>query len=79
MIRSEADISYIINFRLKGPEATPRQDDDFPDNLVEKRELQTKKHPVMVWFHGGAYVRGNSDAFGAEFLMRENVVLVTGR
>ena len=31
----------------------------------------------MVWFHGGAYNRGGSHQFGPQFLMREDVVLVT--
>ena len=33
--------------------------------------------PVMVWFHGGGYVRGGSQQFGPQFMMREDVVLVT--
>lgn len=31
----------------------------------------------MVWFHGGGYVRGGSQQFGPQFIMREDVVLVT--
>ena len=33
--------------------------------------------PVMVWVHGGGFVRGGSHQFGPQFLMREDVVLVT--
>lgn len=33
--------------------------------------------PVMVWFHGGGYVRGSSSQFGPQFMMREDIVLVT--
>lgn len=33
--------------------------------------------PVMVWFHGGGYVRGGSHQFGPQFFMREDIVLVT--
>lgn len=33
--------------------------------------------PVMIWFHGGGYVKGSSSQFGPQFMMREDIVLVT--
>ncbi|XP_065579084.1 carboxylic ester hydrolase-like isoform X2 [Artemia franciscana] len=33
--------------------------------------------PVLFWIHGGAYMQGGSQLYGAEMLMRENAILVT--
>jgi carboxylesterase type B len=35
--------------------------------------------PVMVWFHGGGFVQGSgsSDIYGPEYLVAEDVILVT--
>ena len=35
--------------------------------------------PVMLWIHGGAFYvgSGNSDFYGPDYLVAENVVLVT--
>lgn len=35
--------------------------------------------PVMVWFYGGAYITGNgkTDMYGPDFLLTEDIVLVT--
>lgn len=35
--------------------------------------------PVLVWFYGGAFMEGNSSvtAYGPEFLLDEDVVVVT--
>lgn len=44
----------------------------------QERQLPLKPLlPVMVWFHGGGYVRGGSYQFGPAFMMREDIVLVT--
>nr|CAH0104239.1 unnamed protein product [Daphnia galeata] len=46
------------------------------ENILQDRH-QKPQLPVMVWFHGGGYVRGGSHQFGPAFLMREDIVLVT--
>jgi|688.fasta_scaffold1859890_2 hypothetical protein len=46
------------------------------ENILQDRH-QKPQFPVMVWFHGGGYVRGGSHQFGPAFLMREDIVLVT--
>jgi carboxylesterase type B len=35
--------------------------------------------PVMVWFHGGGFVggSGNSEIYGPDYLVAEDVVVVT--
>ena len=45
----------------------------------ETKFLDGVKHPVMVWIHGGAFQFGSSDSnmFGPERLLEEDVVLVT--
>ncbi|XP_046655039.1 esterase E4-like [Daphnia pulicaria] len=47
------------------------------DETSRQDRQQKPLLPVMVWFHGGGYVRGSSHQFGPAFLMREDVVLVT--
>lgn len=48
-------------------------------NVYVPNVAQTTLLPVMVWIHGGgfAYGHGNADAYGPEFLMNKNVILVT--
>ena len=46
--------------------------------IRQDRQMQVKPLlPVMVWFHGGGYIRGGSQQFGPQFFMREDIVLVT--
>ncbi|XP_028161385.1 cholinesterase-like [Ostrinia furnacalis] len=33
--------------------------------------------PVMVWIHGGAFVSGTSNTYGAKFLVKQDVIVVT--
>lgn len=47
------------------------------DETSRQDRQQKPLLPVMVWFHGGGYVRGGSHQFGPAFLMREDIVLVT--
>lgn len=53
--------------------------EDDADAKLRQFHLPVDLMPVMVWFHGGGYVRGGSSQFGPQFLMREghDVVLVT--
>lgn len=50
---------------------------------VYSRHLPTKEShprlPVMVWLHGGGFTFGSGNAFlyGPDFLVAENIVLVT--
>lgn len=41
--------------------------------------FQTKGQSVMIWIYGGGFVSGDStkDNYGPEFLIEENIVLVT--
>ena len=36
-----------------------------------------KKRPVLVWFHGGNFVRGSAADFEPDYLLDEEIVLVT--
>jgi carboxylesterase type B len=45
-----------------------------------QREAEPKKrHPVMIWFHGGGWLTGagHSEFYGPNFLLDHDVVLVT--
>ncbi|XP_068630895.1 carboxylic ester hydrolase-like [Battus philenor] len=48
-------------------------------NVYTRSLDRNAKLPVMVFIHGGAFVAGsgNTDIFGAEFLLQHDVVLVT--
>ncbi|XP_015838032.2 alpha-esterase like protein E3 isoform X1 [Tribolium castaneum] len=41
--------------------------------------IHTSLYPVLVWIHGGYFIfgSGNDDIYGPEFLLSENLVLVT--
>ena len=43
-----------------------------PRDLVLK-----KKRPVLVWFHGGNFVRGSAADYEPDYLLDEEFVLVT--
>lgn len=38
---------------------------------------KSKKKQVLFWIHGGAFIFGGADNFGADYIMEEDVVLVT--
>jgi len=65
-------------FFLKARSSQNLSEDD-EDAKLRQFNLPADLMPVMVWFHGGGYVRGGSSQFGPQFLMREghDVVLVT--
>ena len=46
---------------------------------VYTRKVPNDLKPVMVFIHGGAFIAGSSDRamYGPEFLMTEDIVLVT--
>ncbi|XP_023935687.2 esterase FE4-like [Bicyclus anynana] len=48
-------------------------------NVYTPELKPTKPIPVMFWIHGGGLINGsgNDDLYGPEFLIRQNVILVT--
>lgn len=46
---------------------------------VYTKSLENPLKPVLFWIHGGGFVCGSSsrDLYGPDFLLREDVVLVT--
>lgn len=50
----------------------------YTPSLSEPSSLEPLK-PVMVWIHGGAFVwgSGNTELYGPEYLLTEDIVLVT--
>lgn len=56
-------------------------------NIFTPYELNVAQHriekstndllPVMVWFHGGGFVRGSSTEYAPHLVVKENVLLVT--
>ncbi|KAJ8687537.1 hypothetical protein QAD02_023331 [Eretmocerus hayati] len=48
-------------------------------NVYTKSIASTKRRPVMVWIHGGAFMFGSGDdmLYGPDYLLRKDIVLVT--
>lgn len=48
-------------------------------NIYTKNLKPSKKQPVMVWIHGGAFMvgEGDDDIYGPDYFMRKDIVLVT--
>lgn len=48
-------------------------------NVYTRNADHGSRAPVMVWIHGGAftYGNGNDDEFGPDYLLQQDVVLVT--
>lgn len=48
-------------------------------NVYTKSLTPSKPRPVMIWIHGGGFYTGsgNSDYYGPEFLLEQDVILVT--
>ncbi|KAL0830816.1 hypothetical protein ABMA28_002934 [Loxostege sticticalis] len=65
--------NFITRTRLEGSE------DCLYLNVYTPRIDQSKPLPVMFWIHGGAFSSGSGDddVYGPEFLIRNDVVLVT--
>ena len=69
-------LNHILFFKARSSQNLSEDDEDAK---LRQFNLPADLMPVMVWFHGGGYVRGGSSQFGPQFLMREghDVVLVT--
>ncbi|XP_071452928.1 neuroligin-4, Y-linked-like [Hetaerina americana] len=65
---------------MMGIEEEPEANKDIEDCLYIQIYTPdynaTKKMPVMVFFHGGAYAGGSSNVYGGDKLMDKDVVLV---
>lgn len=48
-------------------------------NVYSPNIVPSTPYPVMVFIHGGGFVSGsgNDDAYGPQFLVRKDVVVVT--
>lgn len=48
-------------------------------NVYTKFINSTEKLPVMVWIHGGGFVKGDSGdtMYGPDYFLRKDIVLVT--
>ena len=57
----------------------PIGDEDCLNLNVYSPKLDSKKRAVMVYFHGGAFIMGGGASFffGPNYLLEQNVVLVT--
>jgi len=57
----------------------PMGDEDCLNLNVYSPKLDSKKRAVMVYFHGGAFIMGGGASFffGPNYLLEQNVVLVT--
>ena len=46
-------------------------------NVFTKDLVRTKKRPVLVWIHGGNFARGSAAEYDPDYLLDQEVVLVT--
>ena len=46
-------------------------------NVFTRDLVVTKKRPVIVWIHGGNFARGSAGDYDPDYLLDQDVVLVT--
>ncbi|KAG5668734.1 hypothetical protein PVAND_016661 [Polypedilum vanderplanki] len=63
---------FIRSFVIEG------QEDCLTLNVFAPQEIEGKKFPVIVWFHGGGWTRGDASPYGPEYLLDHDIILVSG-
>lgn len=46
-------------------------------NIYVPHEAITKPRPVLVWFHGGGFAFGSAGEYGAQHLVKKDIIVVT--
>ena len=59
------------------PDIWVGQEDCLWLNVFTRDLVVKKRRPVIVWIHGGNFVRGSAAEYDPDYIMDQDVVLVT--
>ncbi|XP_047993907.1 esterase FE4-like [Leguminivora glycinivorella] len=72
---------YVANRTVQCPQCGYGEEDCLVINIFtpipDKRQRRTRPLPVLVYIHGGAFIRGTAPTSGMDYLLKHDITVVT--